>query len=274
MALERLGGIRELTARIAAVEARFQQLGHDDFVRAVEALLTESSLHGSAEARDAVVLACALWLVDIEPDVERGLRAAASRANAGTVLAMLATGDGAFKRLARRGRLPDVGLLSDARVRRTLRVPGPPATEATGETPRDDGAESAEGAEGAEGDRAPELWTFRDHTPFVRRQVSRLVTHPDPVVIARLLADRATGLRDVVRIAARRPTQEAIVRAVVSNRGWIHHPSVRYALAANPFTPDRVALPLVATCRPHLHVLTQANVSPRVHALARRLLGA
>ncbi len=260
--LATLGGIRDLTARIAAVEARVRRLGHRRFSHALEELVVESA-RGRSEAHADALVAAVLWLVHASADDVAALRTHAETLD---VLPLLLTaGAPAHKRLARGGRLPDVGLLGTARVKRHLTLAPPAPSE--GDSPWDDDAYAP-----APGDELrPGPFVFRDQHPFVRRQVARLAMHPDPVAIDRLLHDRATRVADVVRIAARRPTTDAIVHAITSHHGWMGHPAVRYALAANPFTPTRVALLLVPTCRPRLRSLARANVDPRVRALAARL---
>jgi hypothetical protein len=109
------------------------------------------------------------------------------------------------------------------------------------------------------------------HPIGVKRQVKQLMWHPSPLTIGRLLDGGSIALRDVVEIAARRPTTPAIVRELTSRLAWMRHQEVRAAMAMNPCTPTRVALILAATCRPRLRALAARNVHPRVRELAALL---
>jgi len=120
---------------------------------------------------------------------------------------------------------------------------------------------------------SPHAWRPM-HPASVRRAVTRLGQHHSAFTIGRLLDDPAVRERDVIAIAARRPTTPAIVRELTSRPRWMQLPNVRAALVSNPCTPTRVALLLGATCLPRLRGIAAAgNVHPRVRELARLARG-
>lgn len=94
-----------------------------------------------------------------------------------------------------------------------------------------------------------------------------------PDVLRRLLREPDLSPKEVLTIAARRPSSPAIVDELCASP-WLDRIEVRSALALNPFTPTATALMLVPTCRSRLRQVLRANVHPRVHALARMCLDA
>jgi hypothetical protein len=78
------------------------------------------------------------------------------------------------------------------------------------------------------------------------RDLPRLLADPDAQVIRIVLDNPNTIERDVVTIAARRPTRGEIARTVFESR-WLARPIVRLALAQNPYTPGDLALALLPT---------------------------
>lgn len=107
-----------------------------------------------------------------------------------------------------------------------------------------------------------------------RLLLDRLVHDRDPAVIAMLLENPRIVERDVVRIAAMRPTQPDVLAVLARNPRWSSNYRVRKALACNPWTPRPVALRLL----PSLLVqdlrlaLQTASLDPVVEAEMQRLL--
>jgi hypothetical protein len=79
-----------------------------------------------------------------------------------------------------------------------------------------------------------------------RHGLDALRAHHDPRFIARMLDRRWLSRRDVVEIAARRPTVPAIVLAVATRDRWLREAGVRAAILENPFTPAPLAGVLAA----------------------------
>ncbi len=71
--------------------------------------------------------------------------------------------------------------------------------------------------------------------------------HHRPRVVEKLLDQRWLRLRDVVLIAARRPTVPALAWAIASRDRWFFQAPVREALAQNPFSPTSLVLALLPT---------------------------
>lgn len=105
--------------------------------------------------------------------------------------------------------------------------------------------------------------------------LDRLVHDRDPRVIAMLLDNPRVVERDVVRIAAMRPTQPDVLAALARHARWSSNYRVRKALACNPYTPRPTAMRLL----PGLLVqdlrlaLQTASLDPLVEDEMRRLLG-
>ncbi len=77
--------------------------------------------------------------------------------------------------------------------------------------------------------------------------LDRILHDRDPRVIRLFLDNPRAVERDVVRIAAMRPTKPAILRLVAHHRRWASRYQVRLALACNPYTPAPVATQLIPT---------------------------
>jgi hypothetical protein len=81
------------------------------------------------------------------------------------------------------------------------------------------------------------------------RRIEELRLHPSARMIERLLRQPWLRLSDVLLIAARRPTSEAIVACVLSSPRWNRYIAVREALVLNPFAPGSITLRLLPTLR-------------------------
>jgi hypothetical protein len=109
-----------------------------------------------------------------------------------------------------------------------------------------------------------------------RLLLDRLMHDRDPRVITALLDNPRIVERDVVRIAAMRPTSAAILDLIASHLRWGQRYRVRKAIAFNPATPLALARPLLPTLlRQHLVELAGSQVlSPRLREEVRLLLQA
>lgn len=242
-----LGRIVDLEPRIGAVGERVARQGAAAFADDLEDL-ARTAARGDLLAEDAL-LASVLWLLGPGARVVDELHGQAASAGLSVTAAMTADAP-PHRALAPRGRLPESSLPLTTRLRPRLIA-----------VARDD-------LDGLD------LAFFRPLPPprlpewHVRRMVARLAAHHDPFVIRRLLAEPALRPRDVVRLAARRPTTPEMVRELIQSVRWMAHPGVRAALAGNPFVPTRTALLLAPTCPSRLRSLAAANVHPLVRALA------
>jgi hypothetical protein len=105
-----------------------------------------------------------------------------------------------------------------------------------------------------------------------RFMLDRLVHDRDWRVIAALLDNPRMVERDVVKIAAMRPTRAAVLEVVARHGRWSSRYRVRKALCFNPYTPAPIARRLVPTLlRTDLHDLIGLGRLPddlRDHARA------
>jgi hypothetical protein len=270
-ALRRLSVIVDAGARVQAVRERLDRLGPDAFVAELDTLARDAARGASAADVDAM-LACALWLSnDGRPRIAE-LLLAAKNGEHPVAIAML-DDEPAHKQLSRHGRLPHNG--GPAWIVRHAHIWSPPDSRLW---PQLDEIRRLLAlpllVRPAKHDPADDVGSW-EKVPLPRlhiaTQVGRLGMRPDAPTIRTLLRDRAVAVKDVVKIAARRPTTPAIVDEVIAHAGWMAHPAVRTAIVENPFTPTRTALLLLPTCRARLRSVGKANVHRRLHALAALL---
>jgi hypothetical protein len=86
----------------------------------------------------------------------------------------------------------------------------------------------------------------RGHRP---EMLMHLLRDPHPDVVGVLLENPHLTERDVIAIAARRPSIPESLSAVATSRRWSVRYNVKRALAMNPYTPAHVALRIVTTLR-------------------------
>jgi hypothetical protein len=80
-----------------------------------------------------------------------------------------------------------------------------------------------------------------------RYLLDRVLHDRDPGVIRNLLDNPRLVERDVVRVAAMRPTRPEILRSVADHPRWSARYAGRLALGCNPYTPVPIAIRLVST---------------------------
>ncbi len=81
-----------------------------------------------------------------------------------------------------------------------------------------------------------------------RLELDRLLFDRHPGVITNLLNNPIITERDVVRIAAMRPTNAEVLTLIFRHPRWVPRYRVKVAIALNPFTPIDIALSVL----PHL----------------------
>lgn len=108
-----------------------------------------------------------------------------------------------------------------------------------------------------------------------RNRLDRLLHDRDWRVIRLLLDNPRIVERDVVKVAAMRPTRPEVLELVATHRRWASRYAVRKALALNPYTPTPIVRRLLPTLmRQDLRTGLQLGVlDAAVQAEARRLLG-
>jgi len=75
--------------------------------------------------------------------------------------------------------------------------------------------------------------------------MDRLLSDPDPAVVANLLDNPRLMPRDVIRLASRTDAGEEVLLLVATHRRWISRYPVKVTLAHNPSTPMRITLGLL-----------------------------
>lgn len=78
-----------------------------------------------------------------------------------------------------------------------------------------------------------------------RDMINRLCNDQDPMVIQNLLLNPAVTVREVVKIASKRPTSGAVLWVVYRDLRWVNHYIVKKALINNPYTPTQISLSLL-----------------------------
>lgn len=131
-----------------------------------------------------------------------------------------------------------------------------------------------------------EAFTGNEHYDLplgVRRQAAR---SSDRLVLDRLLHDRNHRViallldnpniieRDVIAMAARRPTRPEVLAVIAAHRKWSVRYRIRKALTFNPYTPNTVARQLVTTLLANdLRELVDAGATPaKLKDMARQQL--
>gem|GEM_PF-1283169 len=104
--------------------------------------------------------------------------------------------------------------------------------------------------------------------------LDRLLHDRNPLVISLLLENPKIVERDVVKIAALRPTQAEILVQISKHRRWASRYHVRKALTCNPYTPHQIARRLMATLMMQdIRMLYTMGVLPTsIRAEAERLM--
>jgi len=111
-----------------------------------------------------------------------------------------------------------------------------------------------------------------------RFMLDRLLRDRDHRVIQILLDNPRITERDAVLIAAQRPSTAEVLQCVSAHRRWASSYAVRKALAANPYTPEQIAIGLLPTLlvQDLRFIITSGVLLAEVHraaevTLARRL---
>lgn len=107
-----------------------------------------------------------------------------------------------------------------------------------------------------------------------RLLIDRLLRDTNPQVIAVLLNNPKLRERDVVFVAAKRPTRPEVLRVVAAHPRWSTRYTVRKALACNPYTPTAISTRLLETLlRQDLVFVHSVGVLPHeVRREAQRIL--
>ncbi|MBI3399474.1 MAG: hypothetical protein HY026_09670 [Deltaproteobacteria bacterium] len=80
---------------------------------------------------------------------------------------------------------------------------------------------------------------------WIKDKLDRLLSDPDPMVIANLLNNPRITEKEIIKIAAKRPNSPKIIRLISTHRRWGMRYAVKKALVQNPYTPPRISLGLL-----------------------------
>jgi len=101
----------------------------------------------------------------------------------------------------------------------------------------------------SEEEAAMELITLGERRSMARSRaretLDRLLSDPDPVVVANLLDNPRLTEREVLKIASKRPNSAPILTLVARHRVWSRRRDVVRAVVQNPYTPPRTAAVLL-----------------------------
>ena len=131
-----------------------------------------------------------------------------------------------------------------------------------------------------------ESFTGNDHIELSLGQRRAAARSKDRFVLDRLLHDRNVLVislllnnpkvveRDIIKIAALRPTRPEILRCISKHRRWASRYHVRKALTCNPYTPHQIARRLMSTLMMQdVRLLyNMGALPPSLRAEAQRLL--
>ena len=100
-----------------------------------------------------------------------------------------------------------------------------------------------------------------------RMKIDRLLFDRNPQVVRLLMDNPRVVERDVIRIAAMRPTNPANLSEVFGHPRWVKRYRIKVALACNPWTPIDIAL----SCVPHMmrHHLQYIAGNGKIHRSVR-----
>lgn len=297
-----ISAVRDPSGQRSLLDRRAGARGVEALADEVEALL-EAVRAGNAEARSAS-LALSSWLVHhharsvpssalvpsrapLSPSTElASLRVSEARERRPLLSALLLEGEAAST-LAKGGRLGEICLPQsaiDSAPPTHSFVSETSSAEATTRTVR---AGTSSPTEAPFVDDIPLLATDHAAGPYIATPplaidsarffygrgatgtLAPLRMHHRPRVIEKLLDQRWLRLRDVVLIAARRPTVPALSWAVATRDRWFFQAPVREALAQNPFTPTSLVLALLPTISTSTVRRLARAASPEVREAAR-----
>jgi hypothetical protein len=106
-----------------------------------------------------------------------------------------------------------------------------------------------------------------------RDALERLFIDPEPEVLSILLGNPRLVERDLVKIAARRPTRPELQWVIFSSRKWIARYAIKRALVLNPYTPTELSIRLLGflNARDLQFIVSSPSLPEAVRAAASQL---
>lgn len=79
----------------------------------------------------------------------------------------------------------------------------------------------------------------------VKDLLDRLLSDPDPMVVANLLDNPRMTEKEVLKIASKRPNSPEILRMISVHRKWSKRYEVKRAVASNPYSPPNTSIAIL-----------------------------
>ena len=107
-----------------------------------------------------------------------------------------------------------------------------------------------------------------------RDLINRILHDQDPTVVYVFLQNPYLTIKEVIRLASKRPTNPQVLAQVYKNLKWINYYSVKKALVNNPYRPTQLALSLIHyLLEQDLEEIAENEVlHPKIQETAMRLL--
>lgn len=106
---------------------------------------------------------------------------------------------------------------------------------------------------------------------WVKDKLDRLLSDPDPIVIANILNNSKITEKEIVKIASKRPNSPNILRLISTHKRWGTRYVIKKALVQNPYTPPRISLGLLEFLfsQDLKEVATDGGLHPQVRLAAK-----
>ncbi|MEK7773505.1 MAG: hypothetical protein AAB307_04090, partial [Deltaproteobacteria bacterium] len=85
----------------------------------------------------------------------------------------------------------------------------------------------------------------------VKDALDRLLSDPDPMVVANLLDNQRITEKEVLKIASKRPNSHEILRIISVHRKWSRRYEVKRAIASNPYALPNTSIAILGTLMTH-----------------------
>ena len=104
--------------------------------------------------------------------------------------------------------------------------------------------------------------------------IDRLLSDPDPMVIANILNNPRATEREILKIASKRPASPKILKLVATHRVWSKRYKIKLAIASNPYSPPRLSIALLdlLLTQDLSTIAADANIHPQVKLSAKDII--
>ncbi|MBI3753063.1 MAG: hypothetical protein HY266_03325 [Deltaproteobacteria bacterium] len=109
---------------------------------------------------------------------------------------------------------------------------------------------------------------------WIKDKLDRLLSDPDPLVIANILNNPRITEKEAVKIASKRPNSPKILTLISTHKRWVARYTIKKALVQNPYTPPRISLGLLEFLlfQDLKEVAKDENLHPQVRMAAKERL--